>query len=126
MRAMLMVPAAVLLVTTASAQGAVKLTYERKKAGDSGPPTTGIMTVDAEHIRMEGMGGAGRGGRGPANNTMIVDGPGKRMLIIETEKKSYREITAADAKQMKERMDAMKAQQAERMKNAPPEARKRM
>jgi hypothetical protein len=126
MRALRMVPVAVLLLTASAAQAAVKLNFERKKVGDTGGPSTSTMTIDAQHIRMDGM-GAGRGPRGAGSaSTIIVDGPGKRFLVLEPEKKSYREITEADAKQLKERADAMKAQMNERMKNAPPEQRKRM
>lgn len=115
-------PAVALLFTSVGAQAAVKLNYERKQAGDSGPPGTATMTIDAEHIRMDGM-GAGRPGH--TSGAMIVDAPGKRFLIIDNEKKSYHELTEADVKQMKDRMAGMRAQMQERMKNAPPEQRKR-
>jgi hypothetical protein len=73
---------------------------------------------------MEGMGGGGgpRGG-GRSAGIVILDAGAKKVLIVDPEKKAYHELTEADAKMMKERMDAMKAQMAERMKNMPPEHR---
>src|SRR4051812_589738 len=108
MRALRMIPAALLLLTSAAAHAAVKLNYERKRGDET---ATGTMIVDAEHIRMEGMSG-GRGPRGAG--TVIVDAPGKRFIMIDGEKKTYRELTEADAKEMKERSEGMKAQMAER------------
>ena len=113
MRASL-IPAAVLLLTSTVAQAALTLTYDRKKVGEQGPPGTATMVFDSGRIRMEGM-TAHRG----AASVMIIDGPGKKMLMLDPEKKIYREMTEADAKQMKERMEAMRAQM-------PPEMRKRM
>src|SRR5688572_24108489 len=122
MRALQLIPAAVLLLTSFGASAAVRLTYERKKAGASAPePGAATITVDGERIRMEGMTSGQRAGRSSA---MIVDAAAKKMIMLDAEKKAYREITEADAKQMKERMDGARAQMAERMKNVPPEHRK--
>jgi hypothetical protein len=123
MRALQLVPAAVLLLTSSVASAGLTLTYERKKAG-GGETGTAVMMFEPGHIRMDGMGGGGprSGGR---NSSVILDAAGKKVIIIDAEKKSYHEMTEADAKAMKERMEAMKAQMAEQMKTMPPEHRKR-
>jgi hypothetical protein len=122
MRALKLVPAAVLFLTSVSASAAVRLTYERKKAGAAGAePGSATITVDGEHIRMDGMTAGQRAGRSSA---MIVDAGAKKMLMLDADRKVYREITEADAKQMKERMDGARAQMAARMKDIPPEHRK--
>src|SRR6185295_12054911 len=55
MRALQTIPAAVLLFTSFSAQAAVKLLYERKKAGETAPSGNATIEADADHIRMEGF-----------------------------------------------------------------------
>jgi hypothetical protein len=117
MRALQLVPAAVLLLTSSVASAGLTLTYERKSA--SGETGTSQMMFEPGHVRMEGMGG-GRARTG----AIIVDAAAKKMIMLDLDKKSYHEMTEADAKQMKERMDAMRAQMAERLKSMPPDQRK--
>jgi hypothetical protein len=107
-----------LLLTAASAQAALKFTYQRKH-GDNTQVSTWI--VDGERMRVEGMGRR----EGPGVGAIVVDGVAKKILLIDQEHKSYREITEASAKQMKERMDEGKARMAERMKSLPPDQRQR-
>jgi hypothetical protein len=121
MREIKLAVASVLLLTSVSAQAALKLTYERKKAGDTGAPGVGTITADAEHVRIEGLAAGRAAGRG---GTVILDGAGKKMLMLEPEKKAYREMTEADFQKMKEQRDSMRAQMAERLKTMPPERRK--
>jgi hypothetical protein len=122
MRAHQIVPAAVLLLTSSVASAGLTITYERKKAG-SGETGTATMIFEPGHIRMDGMGGGGPRGGG-RNTAVILDAANKKVLMLDGDKKAYREMTEADAKQMKERMDGMRAQMAERMKTMPPEQRK--
>jgi hypothetical protein len=121
MRAHQIVPAAVLLLTSTAASAGVTFTYERKKTG--GETGTATMMFDTGRIRMEGMGGGGRGGR-TSSGAIILDAGAKKVLMIDPEKKTYHELTEADAKQMKERMDGMKAKMAEQIKTLPPDQRK--
>jgi hypothetical protein len=122
MRAHQIVPAAVLLLTSGVASAGVTLTYERKKAdGETG---TASMIFDNGHIRMEGMGGGGGPRGGGGRGAVIVDATAKKVIMLDSEKKTYHEMTEADAKQMKERMEGMRAQMAEQLKNMPPEHRK--
>jgi len=120
MRALQLVPAAVLLLTSVTAQAAIRLTYERKKPGEAESHTS-TVTVDTGRVRMEGMTAGQRAGR---SSVVIVDAAAKRMVMIDDEKKIYREITEADAKRIKEQMEGARAMMAERMKSVPPEHRK--
>src|SRR6185436_836774 len=121
MRALHLVPAAVLLLTSSAASAGVTLTYERKKADGEGG--TAVMMFDSNRIRMDGMGGGGRRGGGNSG-AIILDAGAKKMIMMEPEKKTYHEMTEADAKAMKERMDGMRAQMQERIKSLPPDQRK--
>src|SRR5438552_3420221 len=99
------------LVSFGRAQARLKLTYQRTKVGEEDKPSTSIITVDGGRIRMEGL-SAGR--RAPAG-AMIVDGPAKKMLMIDSERKVYREITEADAKTMRERLAGQRARMMEHL-----------
>jgi hypothetical protein len=121
MRALQLVSAAVLLLTSGVASAGLTLTYDRKNA--SGESGTAVMMFEPGRIRMDGMGGGGPRGGG-RTSSVIFDGGAKKITIIDQDKKTYHELTEADAKAMKERMDGMKAQMAERMKTLPPEQRK--
>jgi len=112
----------VLLLTSGVTSAGLTITYERKKA-DGSEKGTATMMFEPGHVRMEGMGGGGPRGGGRSAGIVILDAGAKKVVIVDPEKKTYYELTEADAKMMKERMDAMKAQMAERMKNIPPEHR---
>jgi hypothetical protein len=58
--------------------------------------------------------------------SIIMDAAGKRMLMVNDKDKSYMEFTEADAKRMKAKVEEMRAQMQERMKNMPPAQRKQM
>lgn len=115
-----------LALPSVAASAAVKLTYERKTSDGA---HTSTMTFDGERIRMDGMGGGRRGaggaGGGGENHAVIVDAAAKKIIMLNPEQKTYRELTEADTKRMKERMAGAQAQMAERMKDMPPEQRKR-
>lgn len=121
------------LLGASPAHAALKLNYQRVQDGQT---TENRLTFDDMHLRMDGLPhegapaghdpGGGTAPRGPRAHAVILDGTLHKMLMINTEGKSYREITESDMKQVKERMVAMRTQMAERMKNMPPEQRKMM
>jgi hypothetical protein len=115
------VAVALVLLSTSAARAGLKLTYERKKAGEDAKVTTSIITVEGGRIRMEGMAG---GGRHEAAGAMVIDEPGKKMLMIDAQRKTYREITETDAKQVRERMVSQRAKTLEHFKEMPPAERK--
>jgi hypothetical protein len=114
----------VLLLTSSVASAGLTLTFERKNS--SGETGTAVMMFEPGHIRSDGMGGGGPRGGGGRSGSMIFDAAAKKIVMIDPEKKTYHELTEAEAKAMKERMDGMKAQMAEQLKNMPPEQRKQM
>jgi hypothetical protein len=85
-----------------------------------GEGDTTTMYVDGDHGRFE-MSKPDKHDTG-----MIFDGASKKFLIVNDRDKSYSEITEEDMKKMSERVAAMRAQAAERMKSLPPEQRKKM
>src|SRR6516162_9099910 len=58
--------------------------------------------------------------------SVIVDAKAKKVIMIDATKRTYTEITEEDRKRMRGQMDAMRAQMQERMKNMPPDQRKKM
>jgi hypothetical protein len=105
---------AIAMLAPAAARAGVTITYDTKdQAGKAG---TAIMVFQGDRLRIEG--GTQREHTGAA----IIDAAARKMLMIDTSKREYHELTAADFKQMQERM----AQARAMMANMPPEARKRM
>jgi hypothetical protein len=118
-------------LASAPASAALTLNYVRTQAGAKSDLR---MTFDEHHIRMDGVhegpaagphGGPGAG-HGPRANAVIVDAAGRKMIMLNPDKRTYHEITEADLQQMKARLETARAQMQERMKNAPPEQRKMM
>ena len=85
-----------------------------------GAGSTSTMYVDGERMRMENPGEDRE-----RVTAVIVDGTAKRVLMLDDNKKTYMEITEEDRKRIRAQADAMRAQMAERMKDMPPEQRKR-
>jgi Domain of unknown function (DUF4412) len=102
-------------LSSAPAGAAVTIVVQN---GTADAPNT--VYLDGKRMRVDG---ARQGGR---EASMIMDGAGKRMIILNDKEKTYSEITQEDMKKMRARVDAMRAQAAERMKNLPPEQRKQM
>jgi hypothetical protein len=76
------------------------------------------LSLDGKHLRMEG------GDRG--NSSLVVDGPGKRQVVIDPARKTYMVITLDDMRHQRQRMAEARAQSEQRLKNMPPEERQRL
>jgi len=111
-RAWRFVPGAALLLTSLSAQGALKLTYERRKGGDAAVVSTGTIIIDGPYIRVEGM---------RAGGVIIVDTVRHAVVRIDEGHRSFSRITEADARWMQERKARRRAQDAEHLGRLPAE-----
>jgi hypothetical protein len=117
-RALLVVAAgATLLSSLPAATAGAALTIVVQNGATTAPNT---LYLDGKRMRVDG---AHEGGH---EASMIMDGAGKRMIIINEKEKTFSEITQEDMKKMRARVDVMRAQAAERMKSLPPEQRKQM
>jgi hypothetical protein len=110
------VAAGATLLSSATARAAVTIVVQN---GATEAPNT--LYLDGKRMRIDGT--RAGGGR---ETSMIMDGAGKRMLILNDTEKTYSEITQEDMKKMRVRVEAMRAQAEERMKSMPPEQRKKM
>ena len=99
------------LASSASAQGIVMSIRETR----GGQANTMQMQLDATHVRTEVRQGADL-------MAIVFDGGAQVLRIINPARKSYSELTQAEAQQMAGMMAAMQAQLA----NLPPEQRKMM
>jgi hypothetical protein len=103
-----------LLLASAPARAAVTLVTER---GNSGTTT---IVLDGDHLRIE------HPAPGERTTATIIDAQAKKVVMVNDREKSYSELTEADRQAMRERMDAVRAQMKDRMKNLPPDQRKKM
>jgi hypothetical protein len=104
----------VVLVAAAPARAAVTIVAQHGA-------TTTTITLDGDHARIDHP---QRGERGGASTT-ILDAATKKLIMINDEDKSYRELTEADRQRMKGQVEAMRAQMKDRLKDMPPEQRQR-
>jgi hypothetical protein len=102
------------LLLPARAFAGVTITVQR------GAGQLGTMYVEGDRMRMDAP------ERNERATAIIMDGPTKRILMIDDRNKTYIEMTEEDRKRMRAQADAMRAQMQERMKNMPPEQRKKM
>jgi hypothetical protein len=84
-----------------------------------GNDPTSTLYIDNDKMRMENPKSANE-------RTIIIDGTGKKMTMVNDAAKSYMEITQADLERFATMMTAMRAQNQERLKSLPPEQRKRL
>jgi hypothetical protein len=85
-----------------------------QKAGEQ----TSTFIADGDHLRMERP--------GERESVIIMDVPGKRLVMVRDQEKSYSELTEEDMKQIGAQLAAARAQMDERMKNMTPEQRKQV
>jgi hypothetical protein len=116
---------ALTLAFALSAAGVCTFAAGRAQAGvtietQRGPDGAATMYVEGNRMRMDG------GDKTGTTTSVIMDGPSKKMIVIEDKKKVYTEIGQEDMKRMRAQVDAMRAQMEERMKTMPPEQRKQM
>jgi hypothetical protein len=98
------------------ALAAVTVIFQRGARGAT------TMYADSDRLRVENP-ARDPGGRG---RVMMLDADAKRMVTLDESTKTYTEVTEEDMKRIRGRMDGMRAQMDERMKNMPPEQRKKM
>jgi hypothetical protein len=108
-----------------AAVGLTSLAGARAHAGitivtQRGPSQTATLYIEGNRMRIDGIDKTGKG------SSMIVDGANKKMIVVEEKEKAYVEMTEEDMKRMRAQVDAMRTQMQERMKNMPPEQRKKM
>jgi len=111
--AVLAVVLAAPLLASGRAQAGVTLVMQR------GTDPTSTLYVDGDKMRMENP-------KSTNERTVIIDAAAKKMMMIDDTAKTYTEITQADMERFGEMMKGMRAQMEERMKNMPPEQRKKM
>lgn len=104
-----------LVLAAAPAHAALTLTFERTRGAEK---STHAGYLDGQKLRMEQPGASGRG-----NKVMIFDGGSKKLLIVDADTKSWMEIGEEEVKQMKARMDGMRAQMAGQLDKLPPDRR---
>ena len=100
-----------LLASSASAQGVVL--SMRQTRGDQAATT--VMQLDSTHVRAD----LGRGSNGAV---VVFDGTAQVLRMIDSERKSYREVTRAQTAQVGALLAAVQAQ----LEKFPPEQRKAM
>jgi hypothetical protein len=96
----------------AQAQGLVFVQRETV----NGQSLTSQIQMDKNHIRAESQAGG-------SPMAFIFDGQKQVAIMIDVNKKSYREMTKADADRMKQQMDSAMSQMQAQMANLPPEQR---
>jgi hypothetical protein len=57
---------------------------------------------------------------------MVIDGPGKRRIVIDDARKTYIVMTPEDMRRQRQRMAEARAQSEARLKSMPPEQRKKL
>ncbi len=111
--------AAVLSLITSQAIAADGVLIVQKQTTDGATQTSQIQ-IEKTRMRAE------IGGRGGAKQVMVFDGTAQVMRIINTEKKTYMELTKADVDRLGSQMAGAMTKMQEQMKNMPPEQRERM
>jgi hypothetical protein len=102
------------LLLAGRAHAGVIVVFQR---GTAGPAT---MYLDGDRMRVDTP------DRNEHATSVILDAGGKRFIMLDEKDKTYTELTDQDMKRMRERVEAARAQMQERMKNMPPDQRKRM
>jgi hypothetical protein len=113
MRTLAVAIALVLAATSASAQGVVMVMRQV-----SGAQTATSQTqMDRSHVRSEVQANG-------ETNAFVFDGQADVIRMINLSRKSYVEMSRADAQQMQQQVSGMMAKMEAQLKNLPPEQRK--
>jgi len=102
-------------VTPVEAQGILFVQRETR----NGQSMTNQIQIDKAHMRAETHAGGGPG-------IVIFDAAKQTLSMVDTNKKTYSEMTRADLEQTRKQMDSVMAQMQEQLKNLPPEQRQIM
>jgi hypothetical protein len=116
---------ALLLCATTTAQAAVTLTFERKERHGK-DKTVNTVFFDGERVRSDEAAAGSH-----ATESFVFDRAAKKVVLFETESRTYYEVSEAEARTMKERFEAMTGQlppdmrqsMGDRMMGAPPPAK---
>lgn len=112
-------------LASAPAWAALTLTYENAAESPGGAPGVDTITLDGQRLRAEQS--RSMSPRGPGGPMVVIfDGATKKVVFVSQDKKSYSELTEADVKTLRERMEGMRAQMGDRIKSLPPEQRERV
>jgi hypothetical protein len=102
-----------------AAHAGLKLAYEMKRNGKT---TAMTWQMEGKNLRMDGT----KEGDAEARGAYIADGDGKRVMIVDYEKKEYAEITEEQMKALRAKMDVAMTQMKAQMAKLPPEQRAQM
>jgi hypothetical protein len=105
--------AAILLAGGLSHAG-VTLVFQR------GDRVVSTMSIEGPRMRVEGVGAGGHEG------VLIIDGKGKRQIVVNDAEKSYLVMTPEDMRHARQRLAEARAASLARLKSLPPEERKRL
>jgi Domain of unknown function (DUF4412) len=86
----------------------------------NGTAQTHQTQIESHRLRSESPGVGG------GNQVLIFDGTKKVLVTLDPAKKTYTEMTQADADKMGDQVSGAMAQMKEQMKNLPPEARAKL
>jgi hypothetical protein len=110
--------AGVVIVTESEPPAGTKAAQAGKSSGDT--RYSGRLYVDGDHVRMEG---ASRQGDEISSGTILYRPDPEALLVLNPERKSYFEMTRADAKRIGGAIDAARAQMLAQMQKLTPEQR---
>lgn len=105
------------VLCAAASHAGLKLTYEMKRKGKI---STLVFQMDGKSARMEMT------EEGVPKGAFIRDGDGRRIYLVQHEKKTFMEISEEDVQRMKAQMEAARARLQEQMAKMTPEQRKQM
>lgn len=84
-----------------------------------GSEPVGTLYLESDHFKADEP-------KGERATSVIIDPTAKTVTMVDATNRTYTEMTEEDRKRMKAKMDAMRAQMQERMKNLPPDQRAKM
>lgn len=108
--------AGALCLLAGTAQAADGILIVQQTTVGSGAPQTHRTRIDAKRMRAETTG----------SNVVVFDGIKQLMMLIDETRKTYTEITKADADALGAQMSGMMAQMQQQMQSMPPEQRAQM
>ena len=107
-----------LLAGTAQAADGILIVQQTTVGG--GAPQTNRVQIDARRMRAEATGPTGE------KQIVVFDGVKQVMMLIDETRKTYTEISKADADSLGSQMSGMMAQMQQQMQSMPPEQRAQM
>jgi hypothetical protein len=112
--------AAAVCVMTGSLNAASGLLIVQKTTTGTGAPQTNQIQIESNRMRAESTGPRGE------KQVVIFDGTRQVLMMIDNEKKSYTELTQAEAEKFGSQMSDAMAQMQKQMASLPPEQRAQM